>query len=350
MIRRRLVLGLGTAAGIAAAGAGIVLARARQPAPLSAEWLAYAARFVTEQGRVIDVGNGGISHSEGQGFGMLLAVAYGDAERFARMAAWTARSLAVRDDGLLAWKYDERAADGPVPDSNNASDGDLLVAWALARAGERWRREDYREHAAALARAVRRRVVLRHEGGLPVLLPGRDGFARDGRLTVNLSYWVFPALLELARLDPDPVWGELVRSGRALLERARFGPAALPPDWLDLEPALAPAKGYPARFSYDAVRIPLYLAWAGPAFDPLLAPFRYYWSAPPELWQAEVDLTDPARVSYPAQAGARAVALLVNHREGGPPPAFPALGDAADYYAASLLLLAKLAFKERYAS
>ncbi|MEG9529489.1 MAG: glycosyl hydrolase family 8, partial [Hyphomicrobiales bacterium] len=41
-------------------------------------WRAYRSRFITDQGRVVDTANGQISHSEGQGYGMLLAVAAGD--------------------------------------------------------------------------------------------------------------------------------------------------------------------------------------------------------------------------------------------------------------------------------
>ena len=38
------------------------------------DWAAYRDRFVLADGRVVDDGNGGISHSEGQGYGLLLAV------------------------------------------------------------------------------------------------------------------------------------------------------------------------------------------------------------------------------------------------------------------------------------
>jgi len=34
----------------------------------------YQSKFISPEGRVIDDANGGISHSEGQGYGMLIAV------------------------------------------------------------------------------------------------------------------------------------------------------------------------------------------------------------------------------------------------------------------------------------
>jgi endo-1,4-beta-D-glucanase Y len=37
------------------------------------DWAAYRDRFVMADGRVVDDANGGISHSESQGYGLLLA-------------------------------------------------------------------------------------------------------------------------------------------------------------------------------------------------------------------------------------------------------------------------------------
>jgi len=38
------------------------------------DWESYKSRFLQPEGRIADTGRGGISHSEGQAFGMLLAV------------------------------------------------------------------------------------------------------------------------------------------------------------------------------------------------------------------------------------------------------------------------------------
>ena len=37
-----------------------------------------------------------------------------------------------RGDGLFSWKWSPNTSD-PVPDKNNAADGDILIAWALMR-------------------------------------------------------------------------------------------------------------------------------------------------------------------------------------------------------------------------
>ena len=304
-------------------------------------WQDWRARFVTAEGRVIDTGQGGVSTSEGQGYGMLLATAAADAASFDRMWTWTRRHLAVRPDGLLAWRYHPERG---IEDYNAATDGDLLVAWALARASERFRREEYRDQARALASAIRRYLVVQTAWG-PVLKPAPFGFDRAEGLVVNLSYWVFPALEALARIDPDPTWAALRESGFRLLRSARFGHWGLPPDWLLLADPLRPAPGWPARFGYDAVRVPLYLVWAGVRDEALLAPYRAFWGAYACTGRlpAWTDFDLAAVDAWGGFAGAHAIAALLGiHR---PSTERPRLEDL-DYYAATLLLLAQLAAQE----
>lgn len=95
-------------------------------------WQGYKQRFVTSAGRVVDTANGQISHSEGQGYGMLLAVAANDRPTFERLWGWTRANLMVRDDQLIAWRWTPGQRP-PITDMNNATDGDILIAWALRR-------------------------------------------------------------------------------------------------------------------------------------------------------------------------------------------------------------------------
>ncbi|MCS6787513.1 MAG: glycosyl hydrolase family 8 [Thiobacillaceae bacterium] len=301
------------------------------------QWRLWRARFVDVQGRVIDNGQGGVSTSEGQGYGMLLAAAAGDAVSFERIWRWTRRHLAVRNDGLHAWRYHPLRG---VEDDNAATDGDLLIAWALACAAERFGRAEYRTQAQALAVTIRRRLVVDSPSG-PILKPGPRGFDRPEGPVVNLSYWVFPAFDALARIDPDPVWPALRASGLHLLRQARFGRWGLPPDWLQLGSILRPAAGWPARFGYDAMRIPLYLIWAGERDEELLAPFRNFWAtyACTGRLPAWTDFEQDAVDAWGEFAGVRAIAKLLGLRLPGPEPTL----DRLDYYPAVLVLLADLA-------
>src|SRR3546814_18325545 len=93
-------------------------------------------------------------------------------------------------------------------------------------------------------------------GGRTVLLPGVAGFWNGDTVTGNLSYYVFPAIEAMIRIDPAPLWERLRRGGLELIEDARFGHWGLSPDWLQIAPSgeIRPAEGRPARFGYDAVR------------------------------------------------------------------------------------------------
>jgi endo-1,4-beta-D-glucanase Y len=313
-------------------------------ADLTTDWTRYRQAFVQADGRVVDTGNGGVSHSEGQAFAMLLATGVGDRETFDRVWRWTREHLAARPDGLFAWKWQPGSG---VVDNNNAADGDLLLSWALLRAQRSWPDGTYGEAGRDIAAALRKGLLRGGSHGT-VLLPGAAGFEHEGVLTVNLSYWVFPALRDLVADGRDPVWRHLLDDGLNLLSIARFGRWGLPPDWLALRDTLTPADGFEPRFGYDAVRIPLYLIWAGLDTPERLQPFRDYWGffrgarfLPP--W---TDLTMDSVASHDAPAGIRAIARLATE---GPGADLPGLDDRQDYYSASLLLLAKLAQRERSA-
>jgi endoglucanase len=334
--RRSLLLTTAFALGAGAAHADAVLA--------SADWAAYCARFVQRDGRVVDTGNGGISHSEGQGTGLLLAVAFDDRARFDRIWRWTADNLRVRGDALFAWRWLPDSPHDRTPDRNNATDGDLLVAWALTRASAKWYDARYVAEARRIAGDVRAKLV-RRLGEQAVLLPGENGFVDGDRLTLNPSYWIYPALAVMNAIDPDPVWGELTAGGLHYLRAARFGGSRLPPDWFDIDGgAVVPSRHLAPRFGYDAARVPLYLAWAGLDREATVDAARRLWTADPAAAPpAWIDLRTGARSPESAPAGFMAIARLI---DGGSPADFPPLEAGDDYYSASLNMLARLAYHE----
>lgn len=240
----------------------------------SDEWASYQQAFVSD-GRIVDMANGNISHSEGQGYGLLLSFLAEDRDSFAAIWAFTQSEMMVRDDGLVAWKWDP-AADPHITDSNNASDGDILIAYALMLAGESWEQPDYVEAARSLANAVGKTSTMRWRGQ-EILLPGSFGFRRDDQEdgpVVNLSYWVFEAFPALAKIAPTTDWEAVAQTGRRLVNETRFGPLELPTDWLSLREAVAaPAAGFTPEFGYNSLRIPLYLLRGGTTQPALLRQF-----------------------------------------------------------------------------
>lgn len=320
------------------------LARA-QEASLTGEWLKYRDRFVMADGRVRDTGNKDVSHTEGQGCAMLFAEEFDDRAMFDRIWNWTRDTLRRPGDALFSWRWDP-SAKKPVADANNATDGDMLIAWALTRAARRWHTSAYDDEARRTVAEIRDKLIVRAGGGL-VLLPGLDGFMRkDGDVVVNPSYYVYPALEAFRRLDPSPVWTRLGADGLRLLAKARFGKWGLTPDWVSVDKsgAVVPFAQVPPRFGYDAIRIPLYLIWAREATAQRLAAEMQFWDGfadkPVPAW---VDVTDGAVAPYAAPSGFQAIIDLARTRLHDKPAPPPQIDDKDDYYSASLILLADLA-------
>ena len=345
-LRRRTLLQaacLAAAPGAHASGTG--------PQDDAAAWGAFKRRFLLADGRVIDTGNGGVSHTEGQGWGLLFATAFDDMDVFDRILAWTSRTLRRPGDALHAWRY--RPGAMPVDDANNATDGDLFIALALARGAALWRRPALAQQAEAIGRSILA-LLVHTVHGRTLLAPGVDGFTRADGLVVNPSYYAFPALDALAELVPAPAWATLRRDGVALLAEARFGAWRLPADWVLAadDGTFRPAPGFPPRYGYDAVRVPLYLAWAG-IDSPVLPAVAAWWQQdarlglPPPAWvpawvPAWIDVNNGTIAPYAAGPGMAAAAAVATGMDDKPPP----ITDTMDYYTAALCLLARVAARD----
>jgi len=317
------------------------------------DWVAYQARFIDGDGRVVDTGNGGISHSAGQGVGLLFATHFADAAVFDRILGWTNRVLGCREDSLFAWRFiptETALSSGIVPDHNNATDGDLFIACALSRASRRWGRNDYRRQATDISKDIRDRLILRH-GRRLLLLPGVSGFDAGPEVTINPSYYLFFALAEVEGLAPSPLWAQLWTDGLDILSTGRFGRWMLPPDWLVVgqgRGALKPAPDKPPRFSYDAVLVPLYLAWARLSPPGTMEAIATFWksAAGDTAW---IDLRTGDSAGYGPSSGMQAIRQLTETAVDGKVPRsrMPRVSDARDYYSATLIMLTRLAWRER---
>jgi endo-1,4-beta-D-glucanase Y len=316
----------------------------------TAQWQPWRDRFTTADGRVLDDVNGNISHSEGQGYGLLLAVLAQDRATFARIWGFTQRELLVRDDGLAAWRWDPNS-NPHVTDINDASDGDILIAYSLALAGETWQSPEYTAAARNLASAIGR-VLVKRVGDRTVLMPAAKGYGAGERPdgpVVNLSYWIFEALPFLAQLAPVADWSALAESGRALLFASRFGPARLPSNWISIKTAApTPAVRFDPEFGYDAIRIPLYLLRAGSDDRSLLEPFAKLWSAPHDE-VGVVSLADGRTTKELSDPGYRMIAAALGCALDGKsiPPSLRA-PTPTSYYPSTLHLLALSMVAQKY--
>ncbi len=311
-------------------------------------WEQYQRGFY-DSGRIVDTGNGNVSHSEGQGYGMLFAVTASDKARFDSIWKWTAGTL-QRADKLFSWRYVPcpQADRTCVDDPNNASDGDLLIAWSLLRAADKWQDESYRKAAMAILSALRSAVIVAKDDYV-VLLPGEQGYTYpNGDVQVNLSYWIFPALNAAADATGDDSWDDLAVSGISLIRQSNEK-WSLTPDWLRITSAgLSLDKVVNAEFGFNACRIPLQLAWQN-IDESVAAPFLKYWhdgSAP-----ATRNLATGESAEYGLTPGMVAVnkataALYQQTPEHNDVSNSLALTDKLDYYSASLIMLSLVALQD----
>lgn len=306
------------------------------------EWSLYKEKFLDPTGRIVDNANGNISHSEGQGYGLLLSYLADSRGDFDSIWAFTRREILVRNDGLAAWKWDP-ATKPHVSDINNATDGDLLIAYSLALAGAAWGRPDFTQAATAMARRLTA-VAIEQAGRVALLKPGVTGFTAEDRPdgpVVNPSYWVFEALPVMAGLTSDKVWDRVGKSGRALLSQAiKIGKAGLPPDWVSLKAKPVVAKGFPAEFGYNALRIPLYLLRAGIDKPALLEPYLARMTDEKGNVQI-VDIASGKTKQILSDPGYRIIPALLACVSGGAKlPGDTVVFAPKDYYASTLQLLA----------
>lgn len=320
--------------------------------PLQEAWASWKALCLTPEGRVVDGFQDNVSHSEGQGYGLVLAAVFGDRATADLIMTWTAENLAVRPDSLLAWRWNP-ASEPPVSDRNNASDGDLFYAWGLVLCAERDRRPELLEAATRIAADLIRRCSVAHPDGSArrLMLPGAAGFREEGVVVVNPSYYMPRAMADLARATGQTALDSLAADGQALISAlSARGPV---PDWVQISAAgTAPP---PAQFSknagYEAVRVALFQIWSGLADGPAVRS----WAAAAEaagpaggavtVWS----LPDGAVLERSTHEGYAAVAALAGcASSGGFGAQMPAFTADQPYYPATLHLMALVAQATTY--
>lgn len=314
-------------------------------------WDAWKAGYLQPDGRVIDRLQSNSSHSEGQGYGMVLASEFGDQDAFRRMFDWTELNLAIRGDGLLAWRYLPEE-DDRVPDRNNASDGDLFYAWALLRAAQRFDDRAYLTRATQIATVLAEKCILPSPAatGEMLFVPAVNGFVNDEGMVLNPSYLMPLAMRELGAETGVSALTLAAQHGEALTMRlALDGPV---PDWIKVTPdGVVPADGFSANAGYEAMRVPLFMVWSGLSSHPAVQQMMRVYERTVRPGTAVPTLIEPSSgtvLEASDDPGYRALAGLVScagrvGRVGADMPPFDA---SQPYYPATLQLFAMIAANE----
>lgn len=231
--------------------------------PLQTAWIAWKAAYMADDGRVVDALQNGASHSESQGYGLLLAATMRDAEAFDMIDSWTTSHLAIRSDSLFAWRWlpDQSVA---IPDQNNASDGDLFYAWALVRAATTLNRPALLDRARQIASDLIDACVRPHpdESGRLVFTPAAAGFQHETGLVINPSYLMPMAMQEIAQATGLDTLRVCASDGMTI--QTDLAALGLLPDWIELrKDGAVPFDNLSDKNGYDALRAPLFLIWSG---------------------------------------------------------------------------------------
>lgn len=238
---------------------------ARSPEQLRTEFL---DRYV-QDGRVVRTDQGDDTVSEGQAYGLLIAFANGDRDRFDDIWKWTKTHM-LTDDDLLAWRW---TPDDGVADEQSASDADLDAARALVLAGDAWGEDRYTAAGKRIASAILEHETATTELGT-ILLPGP--WADSEPYRYNASYASPAAFAVLAKATGDDRWSALNRGSRAVTT-AVLDESQLPSDWSQVhadgtvDPMPATGGDQRVLYGYDAMRTPVRYAEACSAADRALA-------------------------------------------------------------------------------
>jgi endoglucanase len=247
-----VALALGAIA-LGACGGGSKSSTELSPDPAVATSQRFLARYVTPDGRVSRLDQGGDTVGEGQAYGMLMAAAIGDEKRFDAIWDWTKANLRRRD-GLISflWK------DGKVVNADAASDADLDAVRALLAASCRFDRPELRREALTLARSIMRNETISTQPGTVVLVAGQ--WARKPPITINPSYFSPATFAALFVQTKDVRWGTLAGTSRTITNKLMSGRFRLPPDWGQLRGGQPVPTGPPENpgsapeFTFDAPR------------------------------------------------------------------------------------------------
>lgn len=232
-------------------------------------WEAFKGSFISTDGRVIDVGSADArTVSEGQAYGLFLALVANDRPQFDKLLDMTQNILAQGDltKHLPAWLWGKRG-DGSwgVIDPNPASDADLWLAYTLLQAGRIWHERRFTALGTLLARQVLSQETARLPGLGWSLLPGSKGFHPSaGAWRLNPSYAPLQVLRGLDAVLPEHAkWRQLIETSRRLL--VETAPHGFSPDWAQYQSAkgksgFVPDTATRALGGYNAIRVYL---WAG---------------------------------------------------------------------------------------
>lgn len=214
-----------------------------------------------------------IALSEGQGYGLVITAlagekGYATEKQFRDLFNYYHHFKISETSHLMSWKQEVKKKKWQSVDSNNATDGDLDIAYALLKAAKVWPNSkiDYHEQALNILTSIKKE---NYNEQTQVLTVGN--WASTSKFYANLfrPSDVMPLYFEtFFEETKDPFWQEVNKNSLDLLvELSEKNEEGLIPDfaWINNDGVKAAApKDVTAEmdgdYGYNALRIPLRLA------------------------------------------------------------------------------------------
>lgn len=235
---------------------------------LEDSWRFYKGRFLVDGSHVVSNTYGG-TISEGQSYALLKAVWMNDPVTFEKVWRWTKVNMRRPHDHLLGWRWGdgEFGTTKGLMETDNATDADQDIAYALLLAGERWQRPDYARDGLNIVKDLWRLSVQELDGRY-YLIPGTwEGFKQE-YLTLDPSYFAPYVYRKFAQVDSAHAqgWNQLADDIYDTLEACtNLTRPKLPPNWCAVKWQddgqgsrinFSDRQGEGSRdFSYDAFRV-----------------------------------------------------------------------------------------------
>jgi len=226
-------------------------------------WTQFKKNFITAEGRVIDRFNKNITHTESIGYGLFFAVSYGDFKTFQLIKNWLKTNIEINKNNLYGWKWGKREnGSWGMLDLNNATDGDMWIAYSLLIAYEKWNDPTYLSEAGNLIRAIKEHTIIKINGKF-LLLPAQFGFNKNEYIKLNPSYNIPFIFDKFALYDSDKVWKAINFDNIDMFKGSALGNLQIHPDWikLDLNSQKYDYFENESIFGFDSIRTPLFLAY-----------------------------------------------------------------------------------------
>jgi endoglucanase len=162
-----------------------------------------------KDGYIIDPYNNNRVTTEAQGYGLLYALQTDNKRLFDKLYNWTKTHLKNKE-GLFSWVYNK----GKVLDTNNATDADLFITFALFRAYDKWKDKRYLEEAKKLIKNIKKLIVPVCWNSVDFLLiPGERGFIKNDKVTIFTSYYIPFIFRYFYKKTHNPLWKEILDYG-----------------------------------------------------------------------------------------------------------------------------------------